>query len=159
MAAAVKSLIALSFCGGACLYLCPSGGVRRVMIPLFTAILIAAVLKPLGAFDFDLLSLGEARLGSAEAEIIQSAKQSGDTLKKLMLRQNCERYVETKAAECGMRSAEATVSLRLDDSGNWLPFSVSIRAAGAEEAAERVSALIRDELGIPVERQVWTLNE
>ena len=65
---------------------------------------------------------------------------------------------EAEAGEIGLRVEALSVTLSLDGDGNWLPYAVSIRASGASEGAEKLCALIRDELGIPVERQVWTLD-
>ena len=156
---ALKTLIALSFFGGAVLFLCPSGGVRRVMGLLFAAILIAAAIAPLRGFDFDLLSLGEAKRGSAEAEILQNSAESERLLKKLLLQKNCEQWLEEQASRLGLEIDGASVTLCRDEWGNWLPYAASIRAKGSREAAGRLGGKLCDELGIPTERQVWTLNE
>ena len=52
-----------------------------------------------------------------------------------------------------------TVELAQDEWGNWLPYAASVRADGSPEEAERLVGQLRDELGIPPERQEWTLNE
>ena len=156
---ALKTLIALSFFGGAILFICPPGGVRRVMGLLFTALLVTAAVSPLRGVDYDLFSLGEARLSSAEAEILHSSAESENLLKKLLLRQNCERWLEEQASQHGLSNISAAVTLAEDEWGNWLPYSVSVRANGSPEEAERLIGKLRNELGIPPERQEWTLNE
>ena len=156
---ALQSLLSLSFIGGAALYLCPEGGVRRVLRILCAAIFAAAVLAPIREFDYDLLSLEQARIASAEAEIGRKAEATEDRLKKLLLQENCERYIVNRGRELGLAISSAAVELGKIESGEWLPWAVSIRAAGENAAAERLCRLIRDELGIPTERQVWSLNE
>ncbi len=159
MQAVLKTLIALSVFGGALLLLCPAGSVRRVMGMLFTAVLITAALSPVHSFDYDLFYLGEARLNSAEAQIILSSARSESLLKKLLLQKNCERWVEEQASEHGLNISSVRVELAQDEWGNWLPYAASVRADGRPEEAERLVGLLRDELGIPPERQEWTLNE
>ena len=159
MPTAVKTLIALSIFGGALLFLCPAGGVRHVMGMLFSAVLITAAVAPLRGFDYDLFSLGEARLGSAEAEILQNSSESESLLKKLLLQKNCERWLDGKAAELGLSIERAEIKLSQDEWGNWLPCALSIHAGGSPEEADRLVRTIHDELGIPPERQEWTLNE
>ena len=155
----LKMLIALSFFGGAVLLLCPEGGVRRVMGLLFSAVMITAAVTPLKDFDYDLFSLGEAKFSSAEAEILQNSARSETLLKKLLLQKNCEHWLEEQASALGLHLIGAVVTLTRDEWDNWIPYEASIRAGGSAEAAERLSAKLRDELGIPPERQVWTLNE
>lgn len=160
MSAALRNVIALSVMGGAGLYLCPAGGPRRVMSLLCTAMIGAAILAPLRELDFDLLSLQEARLSSAEADILQRSRQSEALLQKLTLQKNCEDYIEEKGRSLGLTAVEATVELRWDrEAESWLPFSVRIRASGSKDDAERLRCQIRDELGIPPERQEWTPDE
>ena len=66
----LKSLVAISLLSGAALWLCPEGSAKRVTRVLCTALLVAAVAMPLRDFDFDALSLAEAKVNSAQAEII-----------------------------------------------------------------------------------------
>ncbi len=159
MQTVLKTLIAMSVFGGALLFLCPAGGVRRVMGMLFTAVLITAAVAPVHGFDYDLFSLGEARLNSAEAEIILSSAKSETLLKKLLLQKNCERWLEEQASKYGLIISSARVELIQDEWGNWLPYAASVRADGSPEEAERLIEHLRNELGIPPERQEWTLNE
>ena len=126
---------------------------------LFTAMLISSAIVPVCGFDYDILSIGEARLGSAEAEILHSGAESESLLKKLLLQKNCERWLEEQASEHGLNISSVRVELAQDEWGNWLPYAASVHADGRPEEAERLVGLLRDELGIPPERQEWTLNE
>ena len=104
----LRSLIALSLFGGAALYLCPEGGSKRVLKLLVTALLVAALLEPLRAPDFDLLSAEEARLSSLETKLLQDSERKQYTLKARLLRQNCERYIVTRAQTLGLRVEKGT---------------------------------------------------
>jgi hypothetical protein len=151
--------VALSFFGGAMLLLCPEGGARRVLNLLFTSVLAAAIISPLRDFDYDVFSMEEARLGSAQAEIMQRGLQSEERLKAMLLRTNCERYLVSRGEALGLRITKGTVEIGKDNEGNPYPFAAEIHAVGSAESAEMLCALLRDELGIPPERQVWLLDE
>ena len=153
-----KTLVGLSFCAGAVLYLCPEGSVRRVLKLLCTAILTAAVLSPLRSLDYDLLSLEEARFTVAETEISNRAGLTGDRMKKLMMQDNCTDYVLMRGEELGLNINETVIELRQDENGQWLPYAAEIDAVGLSAAAEELSRLLNSELGIPAERQVLTLH-
>ena len=158
MTAGMKSLIALSFLGGLALWLCPEGSVKRVMQGLVAALLVSAAVNPLCGLDFDALSLNEARINSAQAEIINSGRQHEDLLKKLLMKQNCENYIAAKGASLGLRILHVSVELETDG-GTLTPSAAGIRAAGSGEAVRQLQRLICDDLGIPTERQAWTINE
>jgi len=159
MRAALRSLIALSLLGGAALYLCPEGGGKRIMKLLVTAVLVAAVLEPLRTLDYDRLSVEEARLSSSEIEILYDSEQKVNRLKGQLLRQNCERYVTTQAQALGLNVKDIEITLSGDREESLRPESVTIKASGGAEEMERLCRLMRDELGIPVERQVWITDE
>ena len=156
--AAVKALIALSFIGGAALYLCPEGGTKRILKLLLTAVLISAVIMPLQEMDYDQLTLQEARLNRAEAELLQNSRQREASLRKQLLQRNCENYIKTQGDAFGLRIRAVSVELRPGEDESWLPYSTYLEAEGDTQEMERLCHLIRDELGIPVERQVWSTD-
>ena len=159
MHTALRSLAAFSLFGGAALYLCPEGGSKRVLKLIVTALLVTAVLEPLRAPDFDLLSAEEAKLSSLETKLLQDSERKQTTLKAQLLRQNCERYIVTQAQELGLRVERVEVELTDTGREGLRPESVTLEASGGTEELEALSRLIRDELGIPVERQVWITDE
>ncbi len=152
---ALRTLVGLSFFSGAVLWVCPEGGARRALKLLCTAVLAAAVLAPIREIDYDFLSLEQARFSSAEAEITSRAAQTQESLKKLLLKENCESYIIDRGRELGLTIHTAAVELRQEEGGEWLPRSVDITADGDEIQREELCKLIADKLGIPAERQVW----
>ena len=159
MQTVLRSLIAQAFIGGAAVYLCPHGGTKRVIKILNAAILSAMVITPLHSLDYDYLSLAEAKLSSAQVRILQDSSQRGSSLKEQLFRQNCENYIKARAEEQGVRISAVRVELKKSGEESWQPYSVQLEARGNPEAMERICLLIRDELGIPAERQVWSENE
>lgn len=153
-----RTFIGLAFFSGAVLYLCPEGGARRILKLLCTAILTATVLSPMRTLDYELLSLEEARFTLAEAEIEKRSLQTGESLKKLLLQDNCEDYIISRGQELGLLVQSASIELIQEGDGQWLPYAAVIEASGPETAAQGLCRLLNTELGIPTERQVWTLH-
>ena len=159
MTAPLRSLIAVSLIGGAALHICPPNGTKQILKLLITAILAAAVLTPLRELDYDLLGLEEAKLGSAEARIIQESRQRENSLKEQAFIHNCEGYIRSHAEELGIHAENIRLSVVRTGEESWEPYSVSVEVSGNTAAAEELCQLIHMELGIPSERQAWTLNE
>lgn len=159
MIAELKPLIALSFLSGASLWLCPEGNAKRVTRVLCTALIVSAVAAPLRDFDFDALSLAEAKVNSAQAEIINSGLERENLLRELVMAQNCEKYIMEKGNALGLRDLHATVELKTDESGALLPYAATVSASGPPDSVERLQLVIRDDLGIPTERQDWSIHE
>ena len=155
----IKHLISLAFVGSAALFFCPEGGIKRILKILCTVSLAAAILTPLRGMDYDFLSTVEARFSSAEAEVLHNAERSAKSLKELLFSQNCEEYTEEQAQRLGLRVNKVSFTLIERENEELAPFSVTIEAVGEDEAAEKLCRLLRDELGIPIERQEWALNE
>lgn len=153
-----RTLIGLSLFSGAILYLCPEGGVKRALKLLCTAILTAAVLSPVRAFDYDFLSAEETRFALAEAEISNRADRTKDSLNRLLVQKNCENYLVKQGQELGLQIQSAVIELSKNEEGQWQPYTATIEAAGSDAAAEQLCRLLSTELGIPTERQVWTLD-
>ena len=152
-----RTFVGLAVFAGAVLHICPEGGARRILRLLCTAILIAAVLSPLGTFDYDLLNLEEARFAVAEAELSNRSLETDDRMKKMLLQNNLENYIVSRGQELGLNIQSIEIELTRNGDGQWLPYAVEIEAAGPAEAAEELACLLYREIGIPKERQVWTL--
>ena len=156
---ALRNVISLSFIGSAVLFFCPEGGVKRVLRVLCTAMLAAEIIAPIRVIDYNVFSAVEARFSSAEAELLQNAGRSERTLKRVFFEQNCEEYVKGKAGQLGLKVLELTFEFQENGEDSWQPVAITVHAAGAGESAELLSRLIRDDLGVPIERQVWILDE
>ena len=111
----------------------------------------------MGTFDYDLLNLEEARFALAEAELSNRSLETGDSLKKMLLQDNIEHYIVSRGQELGLHIQSTVIELTKNGDGQWLPYAAEIEAMGPAEAAEELAGLLYREIGIPKERQVWTL--
>ena len=55
--------------------------------------------------------------------------------------------------------AEAKITLQPNGDDTWIPYEAVIRGRAPDEAAAALGGILREDLGIPDERQVWVNNE
>ena len=87
----------------------------------------------------------------AEAVVAAGIQNARDTLRD-RISQALEAYIINKAADLGLH---ITVALALDDQ-EPVPASVVISGTASPYARSALSAILRDDLGIPTESQIWT---
>lgn len=155
MNAALRELIALSVLLGFSLYLCPEGGVKLVLTALCAALLGISVLRPFAEFDYDTLALQNAKLRDTEQRITQDAEQAVQTLNRLYVEDEYASYVMNRAAQLGIEGLRAEIEVEWAYEGLWIPCAARLSGAPEPEDRAALSRILRDELGIPAERQVW----
>ena len=159
MSAALRQLAALALlCGGA-LLLCPEGMTARVLRLLCSAILAAAVLAPLAASGTEFFSFSDESFAELEAQIVRDGAQSQTRLRELALRENCLRYIRGRAEALGLTELRAELELAPDGNGNSVPCAVRFYGPAPAESMGELRRMIRNDLGIPPERQEWYPDE
>lgn len=102
------------------------------------------------------------RLGSVDdfltnfkVESQQSAAQGRDDAKNVLrdiIIEKTSTYILDKAREYG---ADLSVEVMVEDSDVPTPCAVTVRGLIAPFAKQQMQAMIRDDLGIPLEEQIW----
>lgn len=138
--------------------LMPAGAVKRVGRLVCGLALMCAVLSPVSGLD-----LAEGRtwmedyfLGLEErrSELEQQVNQGTKTV----IEEKCAAYIVDKAAQMGLRCT-ARVSCREDGEGLYLPEQIWVTGALAPEETGRLARIIREDLGVPLEQQVYNSEE
>ncbi len=151
----IRQLCAMSVLCGAVLTLCPEGSIKRVTETVCTAVLLLALLSPIIGADIDIYALSAARRHEAERELLERADESGHRLNRLVIEGEYAAYIMDKAAQLGLTQVSAKVEARWDLEGLWVPNAAELSAAGEWWKREELQRIIRDDLGIPFERQQW----
>lgn len=151
----VKQLCMLSVLCGMILTLTPEGGAKRIAELSCAAILVGIVLSSLRAIDFEDYALQNARLKEAEAMISANAEDAGNRLNRLVIEREYKAYIMDKASLLGIDDIEVTLEMRWDLSGIWVPQGAQLSADCSEDAKKHLSVILKDDLGIPFERQRW----
>ena len=155
MSTALRELIALSLLLGLSLHLCPEGGVRKVLTVLSAVLLCLSVLRSFRDFDYDGFALETAKLREAELSISREGERASQRLNRLYIEEEYAAYVQSRAEQLGVLGLKAEIQTEWAYDGLWVPCASHI--TGCVDASERdaLERMLRDELGIPAERQYW----
>lgn len=156
MSSIILQLSALSVLCGAILTLSPEGGYKHIIRILCSAVLINSILTPVIGFDFESFALESAKLHQVEASFAEDVSESKSRLNRLVIHQQYREYILDKALSLGMNDIEVEVFTQWHDDGLWVPYSLDILGRWDYSQKQQLQTLIRDELGIPEERQHWT---
>jgi len=154
----VLQLCVLSIVCGFMMYLLPEGGCKTIGRVLCTSVLIICILEPVIEFDFESYALQSALLHETEAAFSANAKERRDNLNKTVIEQEYREYILDKANESGISEFDVKICSRWDEHEIWVPYSAEIGGSFSIEQKKELEAIIRDELGIPEERQIWKLG-
>lgn len=147
------SLTAAAFLGSLCMALTPSGGVRKVTSLALSLLLALAALTPLRSLDERTLAQALTRLQLQTEQVRTDTAVRNAELRSRIIKQTCETYILDKAANLGL---QLEAEIELDDPGSGL-YPSQVTLTGTPDAAQlnALTVFIRDQLGIPKERQVW----
>ena len=154
----IRQLCAMSLLCGAALTMAPEGGVKRVTEILCTAILVLTILSPLIELDYDDYALTSARRHEAETELFDRAENTGQRLNRIVIEQEYESYIMDKASDLGLNVSGVDIQVEWSLDGLWVPHGATISADGDKAVKEELGRILRDDLGIPYERQQWNSN-
>lgn len=154
----MRELIALSVLCGAALYLCPEGGVKRVLSVLSAALLSMSVLGQLRGFDYDMLAVENARLHEAEQTIAANGEDAARRMNRLLIEREYASWLEQQASALGLAQFEAEIAVEWSLEGFWVPYAAALYGTPTQAQKETLTQMLRDELGIPEERQQWFDN-
>lgn len=137
--------------------LMPKGAVRQVGKLVCALVLLCALLRPMmnvGLADVEREFHGAA--GKTQQQTMP--EQQSSIMMKTLIEQHCAAYILDKAARIGL-DCQVRVECQAAQGGIWLPRSVCITGQMDKEQQDELSTLIRDDLGIAPEHQVYTGGE
>ena len=138
--------------------LMPPGPVKRAGSVTCGLVLLWAVLSPLARPD---LMSGQAWL----EDYLDSLEQRETELRgqvnegtKVLIEQEYAAYIVDKAAEWGI-TCTARVECRAGEEGLYFPETAAVTGSLSGEEQSRLSQMIREDLGVPEERQTYCTEE
>ena len=93
-----------------------------------------------------------------EQSITRGGEQAAQKLNRLYIEQEYAAYILQRASTLGAELSRAEVTVRWDYEGLWVPESSHVTGNVDPETRRELSRLLRDEVGIPAERQYWYEN-
>lgn len=152
------AVIAVSLLCGVADALMPPGAVKRVGRLVCGLVLIGAVLSPVASLDVD---GGRKWLDSYLASVQYKEAELEDTVNsqmKIIIEQEYAAYIVDKAAELGW-TCQARVECEASADGLYLPVRTAVAGLQTASAQERLICVIAEDLGVPVELQIYVQEE
>ncbi|MEA4932888.1 MAG: stage III sporulation protein AF [Lawsonibacter sp.] len=136
----------------------PSGAVKRVGKLVCGMVLLCVVLTPVAHLD---LKGGqrwlEDYLAGQEARKTELNEQVNEGM-KVIIETRYAAYIVDKAEEMGL-TCTARVSCRVEEDGLYVPDVVQVAGIRSDVDQSRMTQLIQENLGVPLERQVYDCEE
>lgn len=154
----IKGMASAAVICGAALAITPTGKVKNVLKVLCGAVIVLALLQPFTGGE-GLWSAADIARYRLEAEAIAGGAQEERTnMSRTIIEQELEAYILDKALSLGIEGAQAKVTLRWSEEGFWYPYEVSVATPGSFGRSSLESCIAGD-LGVPAERQYWSVTE
>lgn len=136
----------------------PSGAVKRVGKLVCGMVLLCVVLNPVAHLDIrggqgwleDYLSGLEVRKTELDEQVNEGMK--------VIIETRYAAYIVDKAEEMGL-TCTARVSCRVEEDGLYVPDAVQVAGIRSDVDQSRLAQMIQEDLGIPLERQVYDCEE
>lgn len=140
------------------LLLVPEGKEKRAVKTVCALMLTVLLIRPLRDLDTErlteVLTLGRLEKRS----ITEAADDLSEELYGSIIREETETYIWDAAQRLGIR--KLGVRLRLKTDGVLpLPWSIELTGEASQRQREELSLLLEGELGIPRERQTWSVGD
>lgn len=132
--------------------LAPEGGVKRVCRLAGGLALLLAVVGPVLRLDGGLLSQVLEEHSSEARSYENDLKEKNNLLYQTIIEEAAAAYIVDKAEEMGIL-CQAEVTFSYDEDGVPCPWEVTAWGVWTQEGREAVGRLLKDELGVPPQRQ------
>ena len=153
----VEKLCVLSVFFGLAMSLMPEGTVKKMAPAVAAAAMLLCLMDSISSVDTDGLVLDIARYRELSETLTMDAEALHERLDRTLIEQECQTYIENKAEELGLQELTVRVAAEWSAEGFWLPESVCVEGQWSMQEKERLSQMIESQLGIPTQRQEWTI--
>jgi hypothetical protein len=107
--------------------------------------------------DYASFSRSYTRLRLEAGEFFGELEGLSENLTGRIIEEACSAYILDKGAKLGIRDLAVWVSARQCGDGYWYPYAATLTTDADKELRERLSYVIRAELGIPPEELIWRM--
>ena len=140
------------------LALVPEGGEKRALRFVCSAVLTLLLLGPLTSLEPGMVSEWLEGAEKLEGNLGELAGEAEKESRDALIRQGAEEYIWNAARSLGIQ--RLGIRLVLDERGKIpVPWAISLSGNWTEAQQSRLSLLLEGELGIPPERQNWSMDD
>ncbi len=136
-----------------------SEGSEKRAVKLICAVMLTLLLvRPLQSLDADTLTEALGRYKLQMRTLAEDTEDLSQELYRSIILRETEEYIWDAARK--LEIPRLGIRLRLKESGETVyPWSVDLTGRYTEEQRDKMSLLLEGELGIPLERQTWSMDD
>ena len=134
--------------------LAPEGGVKKVCRLAGGLALLLAAVSPLLRLEDGAVSRALEEYRAAVQGCGDDLAEKTDLFYETIIAEETAAYIVDKAEEIGV-SCQAEVTFAYDENGMPYPWEITARGEWTQERRDQLSALLEQELGVPVQRQYY----
>ena len=132
----------------------------KQILRLITAVaMITLLFTPLLNLDLSAYSAAMRRERVSQIWDADSAAENERMLNRMLIESECSTYILDKGAALDIPVQEATVTLRWDTEGYWVPERAQIVLAHETNQTDILRDVITTDLGIAAEAQEWSIAD
>ena len=147
-------LICASLLSAVAQQLVQSGPMQRVTRFVCGVLLCVLLLSPVVRPDRSVYSGELSRYQETVDLLTKDVEKEEDRLLRAYIQERSAAYIVDEAERLDLKVEAVSVTARWSGE-SWVPYEISIRAAGTEDGKKRLASFLNAEMGIPPERQYW----
>ena len=150
----IRALVTASVIASLSRQITPLGPVRKVVGFICGIMLLCVLLSPVLQADLGVLADVSADYRATVVKLTEDLETQEKQLLRTYIQQQTSAYILDEAKRMGGEGLRVEVLARWGDE-SWVPYEVTVTGPVTPELRTRLSDLLRNELGIPAERQHW----
>ena len=139
-----------AFAAGLAVELAPKGHGQAMIRLLGGAVMILALLRPLGMIEWTDATISAAAFAGQIEEQVKTYRSEQENAYAGIIAERLETYIWDKATELGL---ECTVHVKVSGGEGKILLPESVELGAAYDAA--LASWIEEVVGIPAEKQIW----
>ena len=148
------SIVAAAIIAGLCVALTNKKSTSGILVKMIAGLfLTTTVIAPWTHMRFNDLNAYFTDIETAADSIIADSKHMAQTEVAAIIKERTEAYILDKAISLKL---DIAVAVTLTDDAPPIPNSVEIKGNASPYVKQQLKKIIRDDLGIPEEQQIWT---
>ena len=140
------------------LLLIPEGSEKRSVKLTCALMLTILLIQPLRCLDEEKLTKLLTLRRLEETGLAADTDELSMELYSRIIRRETEEYIWDAAQRLGIRKLGVRIRLK-DSDGMPVPWSIDLTGSVTQQQKEALSLLLEGELGIPPQRQTWSLDD
>ena len=153
------SLIGVSFLQSILLLMVNEKKSTNLLKVIGGVIMASVLIEGFAQFDFSSYAASLQRERTEMSWDADSVKNEVNALNRRYIESQCAAYILENASKLGIDLSNVIVTVAWNTDGYWYPVHAEMTVRESADDVDSLKRLIENELGVPIEEQVWKYDE